>query len=294
MNATEEKIKVTIKDLKEWLEQQNRKEEAYFRRISEIEKMSDEETIRKSIINQFDYLDIWYENNFVYDMLVKGTSSFRYDLVSNGYYVMYLSNILSEMYPNNPPSPMFDEASWWLSNCIIQKCYKEAETLLNIINKGLTTKYLNGGRDFKMAAWFIIEIFNKCFDNSIDYTKFNYPEDMKVYQMVLNNWNTNDLNLVDSIVSSLCDYHLSQASYGDMSESAGRNDPMFLQFSMTSWFVYAFEILTWLRVREKVGLKNPEKFSHPLMNMPLNQLPVENMHISGNELFDKIVKKLNS
>ncbi len=214
-------------------------------------------------------------------------------MVSNGYHAIYLAEILSEKYSNNPPSPTFDQASWWLANCIIQKKYKESEILINIINKGLNTRFLEGGLDFKMAAWFIIEMVNQGFENSIDYTQFNYPEDMGVYQIALNNWNTKDLDLVDSIVSQLCDYHLSQASYGDISDDAGYNDPMFLQFSTTRWFVYTFEILTWLRIREKAGLNNPEKFTHPLMHLPLNRLDVEEVRFPENELFEKIVRKLN-
>ena len=292
MNTTEEKVNLTIRELKEWFEKPNRKEKDYLGVISEIKKMSEEEKIRKSIVNQFEYLDIWYGNNFVYEMLTKEISSSKRDLITNGYYTLYISDILAEISPNNPPSPMFDKASWWLSNCLIQKWYKESKELVDIINKGLNTKFLKGGLNFKTAAWFIIELVNKCFDNIVDYTQFNYPEDMGVYQVAINNWNTKDLNLVDSIVSNLCNYHLLQASYGDVSESAGYNDPMFLQFSTTRWFVYAFEILTWLRVREKYGLKNPSLFTHPLMHLPLNQLSVEDMPFSENKLFNLIIKKL--
>ncbi len=293
MNITEEKVNLTIRDLKEWIESPNRKEEDYFDVISEIKQMLEEEKIRKSIVNQFEYLDIWYSNNFVYEMLTTHTPSYRNEMSANGYQTIFISNILSEKYPNNPPKISFDQISWWLANCIIQEWYKESETLINIINKGLSSKFLKGGLDFKMAAWFIIKMVNQGFEISIDYTQFNYPEDMGVYQVALNNWNTTDLNLIDSIVSQLCDYHLSQASYGDISDDAGYNDPMFLQFSTTEWFVYAFEILTWLRIREKTGLSNPEKFTHPLMCLPLNRLDVENMSFPENELFEKIVRKLN-
>ena len=294
MNVVEEKTNLTIRELKEWLEKPNRKEDDYLSVISKIKIMIEEENIRKSIINQFEYLDIWYGDNFVYEMLIKETSSYRSNMVSNGYHTIFLSNILAEKYPNNPPKLSFDRVAYWLANCLIQKRFKESEILISIINNGLSTKFLNGGLNFKMAAWFIIEIINKGFENSINYSKFNYPKDMGVYQTALNSWNTKDMNLLDSIVSNLCDYHLLQASYGDISDNAGYDDPMFLQFSTTEWFVYAFEILTWLRVREKIGLNNPEKFTHPLMKLPLNQFPVEDIPFSKNELFEKIIRKLNS
>jgi hypothetical protein len=294
MNTTEEKKALTIKELKEWLEKPNGKEKNYSNVILKIKTMSEEDIIRKSIVCQFEYLDVWYGSNFVYEMLTKEISSYRNDLVSNGYRTLFISDILADQYPNNPPHLLFEDVAWWLANCIIHKCYEEGEILANIINKGLSTKFLKGGPDFKMAAWFILQMVNKCFGNVIDYSKFNYPENMVVYREALDNWNTKDPGLLDSIVSNLCEYHLTQASYGDVSDNAGYNDPAFLQFSETSWFVYAFEILTWLRVREKTGLKNPEKFTHPLMNLPLNRLPVEKAEIHKNELFETIVKKLKS
>jgi uncharacterized membrane protein len=54
---------------------------------------------------------------------------------------------------------------------------------------------------------------------------------------------------------------------------ADQEDTMEIQFDNSSQFVYTYEILTWLSIREKIGLKNPEKFTHPLMGLVLNKLP---------------------
>lgn len=71
---------------------------------------------------------------------------------------------------------------------------------------------------------------------------------------------------------------------------------MEVQFGQDNWFVYAFEILTWLSIREMIGLKNPEKFSHPLMHLELNKLTNESAPFPKNEvseLFEKVMERLN-
>lgn len=294
MDSTEQKIKETIAELNEWLDKPTRKEEDYQKRIEEINEELKSEKLKKSIRLQFEYLDNWYSNNFVYELLTANHTNYKVDACANGYHNLVISDKLADIYPNNPPKLAFDKATYWIANCLSQKWYKESEILIEIINKGLDTKFLDGGWDIKIASWFILEIANNGFQKYIDLSVYNYPEDMGVYQKALNNWNTEDLALLDNIVSSLCDFHLNEASHGDLSDNAGKRDPMFLQFSSTKWFVYTFEILAWLSIREKTGLRNPEKFSHPLMNIELNKLAKENSSMPENELFEEVMSKLNS
>jgi len=60
----------------------------------------------------------------------------------------------------------------------------------------------------------------------------------------LEHWDTIDLNRVDVLVTLLCDFHLENASFGDQENDAE------IQFGNLSWFVYAYEVLSWLKARE--------------------------------------------
>jgi hypothetical protein len=293
MNKTEQLAETTKRELEEWLQSPNAEESFYLTPLQKIKAMSEEEIILKSIANRFETLGNWYVSNFVYASLHSGNQSdYAVQLATNSYQILALKRALSKQYSNNPPSLMFNYSAYYLANIVIAKWYKEAEAMVLFLNQALETKTLNGGLDFKMTAWFILEIVNKGFNVDYDYSKFNYPGDMGIYRKALDNWNTNDLNLLDEIVSDLCEFHLSQASYGSLSDSAGKMDPMFIQFSNTSWFVYAFEILAWLAMREQQGLRNPDAFTHPLMNMPLNQLTEDSIKLPEDELFNKIMCKI--
>lgn len=208
MSKTEKKKQEVVAELKEWLEKPDREQEDYYENIKKIEEELTFEKIRKSIRLPFEYLDNWYSNNFVYELLINDSTDYKTLAVANEYYNIIIADKLSQLYCNNPPSLLFDKVAYWLANCLAQKRYKESETILKIVNKGLSSMLLKGGLDFKPSAWFITEIANKGYGIDINYEEFNYPEYMGVYQEALDNWHTNDFNLLDNIVSKLCDYHL--------------------------------------------------------------------------------------
>ncbi|NJM79745.1 MAG: hypothetical protein HC854_09180 [Flavobacterium sp.] len=287
MILTEQKLKETYQELKELLNNDLHKNNL-IDNLNEINEELEEVKIQRSVVNNFKSLSSWYSNLFVFDFLDNNVTSFRADATLNGYNVIMIYNEFLPQYPNNPRGPSFEDTGYYLANCIIEKWYVQSENLLRIINNGLNSGLLKGGDNFKPSAWFIIEIANKGFHNEIDYSKYNYPKSMGVYQEALNNWNTTDMGLLDNIITKLCDYHLENATYGD-----GENT-MHIQFDDCTRFVYTYEILTWLSIREMAGLPNLNKLSHPLMDLALNKLPKVVTPMPQNELFEKVMAKLKS
>ncbi len=288
MSRTEDKQKEAIAELHEWLENPLSKEDYTIYGVNKIEEKLQEERLPKSTLNGFESLDNWYNNNFIYDMLTKNQSDLRGIAAANGYQILVLADKFAEIYSNNPPSLSFDKVAYWLSNCLLQKWYNESRNLIKIINNGLSTEMLEGGWEIKSASWFILEIANRGFGIDADFSKFNYPNDMGCYQEAIDNWNTHDARQVDSIITKLCEFHLENATYGEEETTPD------IQFGDSAWFVYAFEILAWLSVREKIGLENPIEFTHSLMHIELNKLPNTIVPMPSIELFNKVLTKLVS
>jgi len=67
---------------------------------------------------------------------------------------------------------------------------------------------------------------------------------------------------IDYFVSLLCDAHVELSREGEF-------------FSNPLVKVFPYEVLVWLKLREKSGLRNPKKYSHPMMNMPLTKMFLE-------------------
>lgn len=288
MDKTLEILKVTIQGLREWFTKPDCLETYYSSRIIEINRILESENL-KSAFRQFDYLNTWFSNKFVYDSeMLRENDNFPL-LASNGYFTISIVGKLAAKFPDNPPKILFDRYCYMLANCFIAGWQKEASEMLKVINNGLDSKLLKGGLDFKQTAWYILMLANKFMNESIDYSKYNVPQSIGVYREVLENWDSVDIDMVDEMVSSLCDYHLSQSNPSDA------KNLMSIQFSLTYEYIFVYEILVWLKFRQLKGLANPKKYTHPLMNLPVNKLSEGIAQFPKNqlsELFEKVIKKL--
>ena len=146
MELLEEKIEFTRQELEQWFSNPDCENNYYQKRVSEIEDRLKNGTSLKSIFRQFDYLEIWYSKKIVSNELINQTSiAAKMKNASNGYETIVISDLIAQEYPNNPPKLIFQKVSYWLANCTIQKWYSQSRELIDIINKGLTTKFLKGG-----------------------------------------------------------------------------------------------------------------------------------------------------
>jgi len=111
----------------------------------------------------------------------------------------------------------------------------------------------------------MLELYCKLKDRDFDRKNADYPEKMYPYDEVLKNWDTEDGLEVEKYISILATIHLDQTK-----EQVNEGD--YFEFGDTSRWLFPYEILTWFKLRELKGLKNPTKFTHPLMNTPIAKM----------------------
>ncbi|SEW55824.1 hypothetical protein [Chitinophaga arvensicola] len=283
MTLTEKKQQEVVNELKDWFNNPNAENFHFQEPNHQIEIILKEPKVQKAVIVDLKTLNNWYGNKFIYLVLTEKELSADAAFFASGYYLSVIAEIFAREYPANPPKLLFTDMALFLSNCLRAKWYDKSYEVINIINKGLSDKFLKGGLSSAKAAWFIVEIANKAFHITADYTGYNYPHTLGIYQQVLDKWNTTNLHEVDDMVTEMCEYHLSQANF---------NEDTSLEFSFVKEFVFTYEILAWLSVREKMDIKNPERFTHPLMQLPVNKLPVQAIPFHQLKKFDDILNKL--
>lgn len=84
------------------------------------------------------------------------------------------------------------------------------------------------------------------------------PDDLDVYDEVLERWSTGDLEEIEHLISKMSQYHSTLASeIGQLGE-----------FGDFSYGFYPFEILFLIHVRKKLGLPVPAQFGCFMMNTP--------------------------
>lgn len=259
-------VQTTIQELRAWIEKNNSENENFEEIIRKIQIMIAENKL-KPIFRQYEYLDIWYSRNFIYQSLVYDNYSLREKIAENGYYIIKIVDKIANKYPNNPPIIAFDLYLYWIANVFIMGQIEQTKELLQIINNHLNTNLLKGGQNYKSVAWFVLKMLNAHFEFTIDYSKYNIPENMGLYDKVFSQRNTSDVEIVQNFIFQMAEFHISQ------SEPKKQTDMMSLQFSRLNEYVYVYEILVWLQFRKVNKLPNPEIFTHPMMSLTHNQLP---------------------
>ena len=178
----------------------------------------------------------------------------------------------------NNESALMDDITIYMAQAFIaewtDEAFEIAEIMIESINYGKVKNYeeqrsitllIGDGFPYVPASWFMLELYCKLKGRDFDRKKARYPEKMYPYDEVLAHWDTEDLLEVDKYIYILATTHLDQAK-----EEV--NDDDYFEFGDTTRWLFPYEILTWLKLREHAGLKNPKTFTHPLMNTPIAKM----------------------
>lgn len=168
---------------------------------------------------------------------------------------------------------------------------RETALLGDLLLKGLDTRLLDLRHTDRHEAgtlyrhfWFLLQLYADVQGKTIDTSLYSYPDDMSPYQAVLTDWRTTDLNQVAQFVSAMADFHVQEARETAHDEIA--------EFDFSDYMLFPHEILTFLRMREWMGLSNPASFDHPLMQQPLAKMPAPVPLAQPNTpLLDQVIAK---
>lgn len=152
----------------------------------------------------------------------------------------------------------------------------------NLIGKHLINS-LNGegciikkGYAKATVSWFVLKLYSLYANQAITLHKLLQPKESYPYDEVLAHWDSNSLNDVTKYVELLCDTHLIQAKTDYAIHLEEEFDSLkYRELFIVGLYTLPYEILSWLRIRELKGLKNPTQFMHPLMNTPLVKMFLE-------------------
>ena len=121
------------------------------------------------------------------------------------------------------------------------------------------------------GAWFIIELYSYYSGKEINKRRALYPKEGSnaPYNMILDDWDTEDMEQIDLFITLLSTKYLESATI-PMTED--NEDEKRANLEIPHIQLFPYEILAWLKLREKAGLKNPTEYTHPLMNTPIAKM----------------------
>lgn len=227
----------------------------------------------------FTSLSSWYLDNGQNQIISKKDNATATEYFSNasayGYLLLYLSKI--NFHCKKTVSYeyfLIDEANDYMGRCLLcgwgDEYSKIGEWLIESINYGShkdedganVHQIIGVGQSDILVGWFLLDLYCLVYNKKYNEDNAYYPESLLIYQDVLDQWDTTDLTEVDKLVYKMADYHLEQTQ-------EAKNDDEYFSFDDSNLWLFPYEILTWLKLRENKGLENPKKYSHPLMNTPV-------------------------
>jgi len=105
----------------------------------------------------------------------------------------------------------------------------------------------------------IILLISKSLDNSILNVNDTYQSLYVPHMNMLKNLKSKDTAKINVLIYIICEMYLKL-------ENKKKNSFQNINYA------FPYEVLTWLKLRERKGLKNPTKFTHPLMNTPIAKM----------------------
>ena len=266
---------------------------SYQKRIEDIQKYLIDEKSRTSAILNVNRLSTWYLWNFIYTFLKENkvdytllAKSTYYGVQSNN--VEYLFGKLVETYDDAIP---FTDSIKHLAQMLYLGWRDKAKAYGELVLKMLYGKQYDGWVTYPTHPWFMLEIYCKWQNITLDYDKLRYPESLGVYQKALDHWNTQDTQLLSTIIDELTEFRIQQSDeYVKTDEYGNEFSP---EFTSANYFIFAIEILMWLSIRRIMGL--PEYTPSPenkLMQLEINKLPVQSIPYPKDELVQQVKTKL--
>ena len=110
-----------------------------------------------------------------------------------------------------------------------------------------------------------LTLLGEFFEMPVDLDALGWPRD-PAWMPLAQYWNSDDIEKAQSVLLDACDVHMERISLSSAERDSGN-----FEFFTPYMAVHPTEILAVLRLREALGLQNPE-LDHPLMNTPYAKL----------------------
>ncbi|WP_131539804.1 hypothetical protein [Pedobacter nototheniae] len=261
---------------------------------SELHGYLDNTEDDSSVSLNFGYISTWYLWQFTNTFMQKKEVDLTF--LANTTYLAIESNnwkyALSTIYPSYDSSVQLQDSALHLGQMLYLGWYNWAIDYGKLLIKMLYGKQYRGGIYRPTYPVFIMELFCRWQSIEIDRNKMTiYPTNMALYGTVLKNWNTTDIQLLNSLINQLCDFHIQQSDeYVTMDEYGNEFG---VEFADSDYFVFPVEILTWLIVRRQLNLP-AYSGKHELMELKINKLPTTTTPYREDSLVFKCKNKLKA
>ena len=196
--------------------------------------------------------------------------------ISNGYgyACLYYGAMSCGCFAGKNPFIIMNKAAFMMCNLLLCghfRAFEEvADTLIGSLNGN--NCIIKRGYQKGTISWFIIKLYSLYSGIPIKLDPLFLPNPGAPYDQVLNDWDSEDPELVEKYTITLCDTHLAQASIDYATHREEDIDSLkYRELFTPHLYAIPFEIIYWFKLRSLKGLECP-KVDHPLMDSLLARL----------------------
>mgnify|MGYP003596826478 CR=1 FL=1 len=243
--------------------------------------------------SSFEYLSYWYLWQFNYQF----TSKYQVDfslLSQSTTFAIESNNVdffLGKKIPAVDFAIPFTDAIKHCGQAIILGWDDEGKAYLNLLLKMLYGKQYKGWHEYTLHPWFMLELLCKWQGIELERDRLKMPKSLDVYQVALDHWDTTDESVLHDAIKQMAEYHIAESDEYVTTDEYGGEDSA--QFDNADYFVFAVEIVLWLAIRQRLGLKDYQP-DNELMKLAINQLPVESVPIPKIEIIEQCKAKIQA
>ena len=263
-------------------------EESHFKQeVREINDYLENAAHRTVVRTSLTSLSSWYLWNFINEFTQSG--KIEYDLLARSTYYGISANkwaySIGQCSTHYDGALLFSDSSMHLAQLVCLGLSQEAITYCSLLTKMLNGKQFKMFPDNPTFPWFVLDLYLR-YNNTPIEESWKYPSEMGAYGRTLENWDTCDKALFEKLLIDLCDFHVSQS---DEYEHEGN----LLEFSSAQYFLFPPEILMWIRLRHNRGLYVGHPNLHPLLQLEINNLPLNSFGMPADPLLTRCCNKLH-
>jgi hypothetical protein len=228
------------------------------------------------------YIDGFFEKEYVeYNLLAEST---KYAYCSN-----YLNYAIGEVAPNYDSPVLLRTAVMNLGQMLFLGWDELAAHYGKILITMLEGKYYKGGLSRPLYIWFILELFCKWQNISLNKSNLNYPDSLGIYEKALNNLYSRDETMINKIIDELADFHIKNSDEYVTTDEFGNETSA--EFVSSDYFIFPVEILMYLSIRKRLGM--PEyRANNELMSLVINHFPDHAVKYPTGDMIDAVFEKI--
>jgi len=247
---------------------------SYKRHISEISNIEANQGFF-SVFEEMAFYHIEYMTYLLFKKNPVVEEAHEHIQYSNAYSFIMLNTMEQANKCFSPaPSIWMKNGGFFFSLTILTSTWEDVEKIGNILIGSINgdNSVIGYGHPEHTKGWFILDLYSKVFNKEYSDQRVYLPDDYGVYAKVLKEWDSSDLKNLELLVYKMCEYHLTKNITTLKKHIELEDDGEAVEYVDVNTFIIPYEILTWLKLREKAGLKNPKTFTHPLMNTPIAKM----------------------